>query len=364
MMRTLAHRRAFTLIELLVVIFILVVLTVLAIGIAAPQTQQRRLREAARQTELYLHRARARALELGQVVGVLLVPYRPDPASTAQPFCVQLYTLTLPDPYVGGNLPPLSGVPTQAVILDVNYTPPPGLPQYFVLRVNDAGWQGLIRRGDLIQIGQKGGWHVILGSVDDSGGGSPGIDAQGYLQYRNWIIRLSTIGSSDPIGANRFPFRPGDVVPGGFRVQRMPRPDALTFSTIEPLELPEGVVVDLLQSRIELGPTNMPPLMDPNGNGVLIAFTPQGEMLVLHPTFGLLHGDVFLMVGTQDQVEQINAQGHTRNLLDTETYWVGVNRRTGQVMTAINAGPDPTNAVPDLLDALRFIRSWDSEGGG
>ena len=335
-----ARRSGFTLMELLVTIFILVAITVIALGVAAPDTQQRRLREAARQVELYLHRARSRAQELGRPVGVVVVPYRPAPSAPAAAYALQLFTAEVPEPYVAGS-------PTARIRVErVELSPPPGTPVYFVLRNTDTGWQGLVRVGDLVQLNHQGPWYRILGSQSDPGGtGFPGVDGQGFLQYEYWRVRLSWAGSSDVLGPVRqFPYRLGDQVE--IRVMRFPRPQSQTFTAAEPLELPQGVVIDLPRSGIAL----------PNGAtinavpGMFIGFSAAGQPFAIR-NGQLLQGHVFLLVGLVERV----ADG--TNLSEPGTYWVGVNGRTGQITTAINAGGN------NPLQAMQYILQWDSEGG-
>ncbi len=336
-----ARRSGFTLMELLVTIFILVAITVIALGVAAPDTQQRRLREAARQVELYLHRARSRAQELGRPVGVLVVPYRPNPTAPAANYALQLFTVEVPEPYVAGS-------PTAPVyIVRVETNPPAGSPKYFVLGVTDPGWQKLVRQGDLVRLNQQGPWHQILGSVDSNGNGFPGVDAQGYLDYPFWVVRMSWAGSSDVLGPERqFPYRAKDRLTQGVVVLRYPRPNAQTFTAAEPLELPQGVVIDLPRSGVAL----------PNGAtinavpGMFIGFSAAGQPFAIR-NGQLLQGHVFLLVGLVERV----ADG--TNLSEPGTYWVGVNGRTGQITTAINAGGN------NPLQAMQYILQWDSEGG-
>ncbi|GEM_PF-1463244 len=341
-----APRGGFTLMELLVTIFILVAITVIALGVTAPDTEQRRLREAARQVEIFLHQARAEAQEQGRPVGVMLVPYRPAPSAAVAPYALQLHMVELPEPYIAGS-------PANPVrVVQVQTNPPPGQAASFVLAIPDVGWQGLIRVGDLVQLNQQGPWYQLLGAVDSNG--SLRVDAKGFLLEPLWVVRMSWSGSSDVLGPVRqFPYRPGDALPQGIQVLRFPRIDAQSFSPNEPLELPQGTVIDLRDSRITwpnggLGPTLNHPA------GVFVGFSAQGEVFVLHPGYSsVLQGNVFLLVGLVERAAD------RTNLREPGTYWVGINHRTGQVMTAVNAG----SATGNFLAATQYIRSWDSEGG-
>ncbi len=340
-------RGGFTLMELLVTIFILVAITVIALGVAAPDTEQRRLREAARQLEIYLHQARARAKEQGRPVGVMIAPYRSAPGGAAVPYALQVHMVEIPEPYVAGT-------PANPVrVMQVVTAPQPGQPAHFVLLIPDVGWQGLVRVGDLVRLNQQGPWYQILGAVDS--GGNLRVDGNGFLQEPFWVVRMSWAGSSDVLGPVRqFPFRPGDVLPQGVRVLRFPRLDVQSFSPTDPLELPQGVGLDLRSSQIAWA-NGVANLNHPAG--VFIGFNAQGEVFALHPdptpttnpnSPRILFGDVFLLVGLVERIVE------GTNLGEPGSYWVGINRRTGQVMTAVNAGGG---------NPMLYIRQWDSEGG-
>jgi prepilin-type N-terminal cleavage/methylation domain-containing protein len=73
-------RRGITLIELLVVMFILLMLTTVALPMLQPDDDSRRIREAARMVNVYLSSARLRAMETG---GPRATPTRPS--SSARP---------------------------------------------------------------------------------------------------------------------------------------------------------------------------------------------------------------------------------------------------------------------------------------
>src|SRR5687768_6520974 len=63
-------RRGITLIELLLVIFIMLLITAIAIPTMSPSIEQRRIRETSRLVTSYIQGARTRAIQIGRPVGV------------------------------------------------------------------------------------------------------------------------------------------------------------------------------------------------------------------------------------------------------------------------------------------------------
>ena len=79
MARNIPKRRGVTLTELLVVVAIIIIVTAVLVPMLSPILEGREVREAARQVNVYIQRARARALELGRPVGVVIRRSDSDP---------------------------------------------------------------------------------------------------------------------------------------------------------------------------------------------------------------------------------------------------------------------------------------------
>ena len=91
-----AIRGGMTLIELLMVVFILLLVTAIAIPVMRPAMEGRRIREAARAMNVYLGSARGRAAEIGRPCGVLIERYDGNPQ-----LAMTLHQAEVPPPYAG-----------------------------------------------------------------------------------------------------------------------------------------------------------------------------------------------------------------------------------------------------------------------
>ena len=95
------RRRGVTLIELLVVVSIMLMLAAYALPKLAPMARERKVREAARSVNVFLSRARSRAIETGRPCGVVFQRFNDtagDPLSNA---ATMLYQAEVPPPYAG-----------------------------------------------------------------------------------------------------------------------------------------------------------------------------------------------------------------------------------------------------------------------
>jgi prepilin-type N-terminal cleavage/methylation domain-containing protein len=94
---TTVHRHGVTLLELLVVMLILLMVTAAAIPMMAPALQNRRMREAARLASSYISGARARAIQSGRDVGVMIERFE------GRPYAMTLSYVDVPLPYAGDS---------------------------------------------------------------------------------------------------------------------------------------------------------------------------------------------------------------------------------------------------------------------
>lgn len=317
----LRRRSGFTLVEMLVVIIVVLAITALAIGIAIPNVQQKRLREAARQINAFVQGAKARAGETGRPVAVILEPDR------GQQLMVRtLKYAEVPPPYAGDTI---------ASTAQITFPVAGGVANTGVVTVSDVGWQGLVRAGDFIQFNLQGHYYAIIGPAD----------AQGYINSNQWQI-----APYDTITVVR---NPGG--PLRYQVIRQPVASAGTD-----LELPESVVVDLTQSGPESGV--FPPAIA--ARPIVLVFSPGGAVLQCWANgYSVAVSQPFyLMVGKRERVEFTAAP--ERNMDDFETIWITINHQTGLVTSVENAGGGNTgNFVTDLNTSRDFARKAQTLGG-
>ncbi|MBI1900584.1 MAG: prepilin-type N-terminal cleavage/methylation domain-containing protein [Planctomycetia bacterium] len=313
-----ARRDAFTLIELLVVIFIMLVITAIVIKMATPDTEARQLRESARQVAGFIAMARTRAIETGRPAG-FRIETDLQGTSGALFFGRTIYAVEVPPPYAGDTI-------NRSYATVTGNQPVGSVADPAFITVADVAWQNQVRRGDLIQFNNQGHQYIIAGSVPT------GADAQGFLRDSTWVVR--------PLDTTNGLRNPGVAIT--YRVTRQP-----IKSTVTPLELPEGFVVDLSMSGF--GPTGT---QFRSIFGVTVIFSPNGSVLSVADgsTGGLLvppNGPVFFLVGTQAGLVRTPLSGPAPpppldpaqyNLGSHKTFWVGVNHQTGLVAPVENIG--------------------------
>ncbi len=271
------RRGGFTLVEMIVVIGIMAMVTTVAIRVAVPDAESRRMREAARQVDIFIHGARARAIEANRPFGVRIIP-------EANGGAIRLTYVQVPEPYAGDTYN------SRAEIVSASQ-----------IRITDVGWQGIVAPGDLIQLNHVG--HVYqLTNTPNSG--------------------VWTLVSTDP-AMGEIPYDPGLLVP--YKVLRNP------VKAGGDLELPEGVVLDTTVSGIgnaAIGP--------PSGGNITFLFSPSGRLTAASAGgAGFAPGStLYLNVG---KAENLGLGGPT-NVDDLGSYWVSINGQTGLVTTAENAG--------------------------
>lgn len=174
------RRRAFTLIELLVVLFIIVIVSVVALPAVLPAFSHRQVSEAARILEVSLAGARDSAVRTGQPSGIRLLP---DPAyplthistptspmvDQLNPYSILAYNRIMPiaaapeynegaaSVYPGTiySIGVTSGLPV--LVLEQAVTNQAGMPNA------PTSWFWNIRVGDKIQLNGAGPWYTIVG---------------------------------------------------------------------------------------------------------------------------------------------------------------------------------------------------------
>jgi len=337
-------RRAVTLVEMLIVVSIIMILMVITLK-AMPKTEDRRVREAAREVNVYLSSARNRAMELGRSCGVLLHRTMNN-----------LQRTTLIDQCEGPQ--PFAGDVINAVVKVQDFTNTPSSPRFRLkIRSGDCS-EFIIRPGDRIRLNNQGPFyrislgHSLDSSITDDFPGDPnGIyfdlnagsdtDGDGFIDDHFLYLTLDIQDAQ----MQQFPWPYVSTglwsTPVSFLIERLPVKTAAT-----PLQLPEGTALDLNAS----GTDNLA-LTDHIWNNwildVLIIFSPNGSLEAYyfqgsrHPASQPL----FLMVGKRDRVRDYASDplpaspnlNELPNWADLSSTWVTINYQTGMVSTSENS---------------------------
>ncbi len=348
--------RAFTLVELLVVISIMILLAAYVLPKMQPAAEGRRLREAARMTNVFLSRARARAIETGRPCGVLFQPLENpiiiiDALGNEQEIYSAsnvLYQVEVPPPYAGQATNSRVTVQAGGGSLVVTATASGDFP------VSPT----IVNSGDLIQLNNQGPWYQITLVAADQ-------------------LRLTI----DPARLGRIPpFPPTAQIP--FTILRRPAP-----TIAPPLRLPTDTVVDLSAS----GTTQVPNQFGQGvQNPVMVLFSPNGSVNrcywfernvvtgLLELRAGIPSEPIFLLIGRESQVglfepkydsgapgtalEQLSNQPNEKkpNWQLPDNLWITIASQTGLVSVSENNEPAD---YYDSQDADRRTDWWSSDQG-
>jgi prepilin-type N-terminal cleavage/methylation domain-containing protein len=357
------RRKALTLIELLVVIAVASLLLAAAVPLLRMPLQGRKIREAAREVNLFLNRAKARAAELGRPVGVIIRRAAlPNGAIYAQ----QLYLAELPPPYAGDDSTAHAMI---AAPIDRDMDGRPDWPCSARLYSSALAISlSLVSKGDLIQFGfQEPAYRITDVSQPDPANQPDVVDVQ-FEPVRP----LSTLN----------PPSPTSNVP--FRVFRSPGVNSITGQYVipsigAPLDLPNGTVIDLTASGI--GATSRE--FGLSSTDVVIMFGPGGNVEQVYggrQAGGVdPSGMIYLLIGRLDRVYQdpFTRGPDTRaNLMDAESIWITVSPQTGKIGTVENVSldedpdvppppaPIPPEKEPVLLKKARGFASGTQDMGG
>jgi type II secretory pathway pseudopilin PulG len=344
-----------TLIELLVVVAIVVTLLAAGVPMMQPALRDARIRESARQLNVFCTVAKGRARELGRPAGIWF-----DRAAAGGNAVFEIHIAEEPLPY-SGDL-----VSSTAVLLDndgngvVNgndIQPSPGLDYNMTLsKAQNSIAILVIKAGDDVQFNNQGPKYKITLIRDPGGATNP------------YQLRI-TVPSGVPAAL------PSTAVP--YTVFRQP-----VKSSLPSLQLSGGTVVDLEYSGIgatstlfNAQHTNQPNSL--NADPVIMMFDTAGSVervYTRYPTGGgssayggqYANGTIHLLVGRFDQTTpppalataaSPPATAEQTNLVDDSTVWISVGSRTGNVSSAENLS-DTTVAEARLL-----ARSAQSMGG-
>lgn len=382
-----SSRRGVTILELLVVLLILLMVTAAAIPIVVPAMQNRQMRESARLVSSYFAIARSRAIETGRPVGVVVERFN------GQPFGMVLSQVEVPPPYSGD---------VENSRITVDSMAMPGKITGFVF--GDAGWKGLVRYGDQVKLDFRGPTYILasVSPVPMTGDPEAGKAVLADPMTIDWFLVTQT-GQPPPFIPPTYDVPPGTGVP--FQIIRQP-----TRSATAPLQLPEGIVVDLTCSGMgAVGSfmaaasfgvpdvmTGSPPPYPPPivAYDPVIMFSPSGRLEAVsqgdlgrlaHPTDA-----VYLLLGRRDLMFDAAQRNQPADVVDQNLspipnpptvtpappphFWVSIGYQTGLVTVAEvasnlqNYQPMPakqlTNVITDALPFAReFARQSQSVGG-
>ncbi len=340
-------RQGMTLMELLVVVSILLILTVVAVPMITPSAESRRMREAARQINVYLGIARAKAMETSRAHGVIF-----KRESGLNQACTTLFLAEVPPPYAGDTfdtklqLQSLGGGQYRA------YKDPNDTNQW----IN----QDLVEVGDLIQFRGQGPMYRIAAMQDL--GGNPDLDQLTLtLDQPTWVAEVP------------WPSQPSYSPPMAFQIFRQPVP-----TMAESLQLPTSIAIDTRWSGIGTDASGnrtdtFRPADDADNEPVIVMFSPKGEVERVYcrrystwPT-GTWEGGrpvepLYLLVGRQERVATTVTnppapEDGLWNWQDTTNLWIAINPQTGLVRAM-----EVANAA-SLVDSRRIARTGQSMGG-
>jgi Tfp pilus assembly protein FimT len=335
-----------TLIELLVVVSIMLMVTVIAVPAMKPALENRKIREAAREVNVYLGSAHNHAVELGRPVGVF---FTRDSSTQGNP-CATLQQIDIPAPYAGDTIGTTASVTASPSSPNSNGTPTAYTVQ---ITFNGSVNTNLFHAGDYIQFNLQGPLYTITGASGSSA--------------------TATI-TLPPNGALPWPSPPQGVL---FQITRLPdfsgNVTLATQSAVAPLQLPAGTVIDLQTSGTNnLQAAGTSPYAGfgvntatlPN-NVAMLLFSPAGGVYAVYANGVLspLIDPVYFLIGRRDRMYL--PVDNLANWQDPSNLWVSVTPQTGRITTVENAvvagAASPTNAA--ITAARYFALQGQSKGG-
>lgn len=331
-------RRGFTLIEMLIVITIMLMLIAAGATMMRPDVEGRRLREAAREVNVYLNSARNRALETGMPCGVTFRNFG------APGFALTADQCEVPPCYSGDTEQSMAQVTyVNGNIVNVTFvdgTTPVTLPN------------GLIRPGDAIQFNYQGPLYAI--APTNTNPQTNPVDGNGYLAGVG-SPALPLVATFDATQIQYVPWATTKTVP--YRIYRSPIKGAA-----QALQMPAGTVVDLTASGNTAAPggNDFTILFSPNG-GVACVYVAAAQILVTDPIF-LLVGKRGRMLNASQQPPTTDNKDQWANWQDGGNIWVVVNPQTGVVTSEVVTPTSTTPSDPAYVDPSLAAGAYQASG--
>lgn len=306
-------RRGITLLELLVVMLILLMVTAAAIPIIAPAMQNRQMRESTRLVTSFIGAAKARAVQTGRPVGVVIE------RENGQAFAFRMAQVEVPPPYSGdvvGAKLAVVGVPESSASINakVNFGAlfVGSTAVWFHATEPAAGMLNttLLRVGDQIQFNGQGPHFTILGPDPDANGSIGDVTSTTPLEFAYAYV---------PPLKQAFPWTNTAPAPqpASYQIARQP-----VRTSSPPLQLPETIAFDLSLSGaggmlyniasysdpIGTVPVNAPRvLLDP-----VIIFSPAGrvEWVSVPPNGQLIRttDPVYILIGRRELMFDVTSR--------------------------------------------------------
>jgi type II secretory pathway pseudopilin PulG len=390
-----AVRGGVTLIELLVVITILMMITAAAIPLIAPSVQNRRVREATRLVSSYFAAARARAAETGRPVGVMIQGFTAGLASSTSPtagttnynFSMNLSMVETPVPYAGDT------VSSQLAVLQPPFptnppaqlpwpppSPPPSPPYFHAAYYSqlavylpstsvDAWAAQNIRVGDAIRFNYRGPFYYfdkfnqstsypITNSYITLP--APILPASGTMIPQAWTVGLWSSG----VGTTGNQLDPNSLLVQNVETpafvvssiaSTIPSTQTVPYqifrqpvrSAVDPLQLPEGIVIDLQCSGMSTGTSGTYSGVFSGAASPIIMFSPKGNVELIYDNGPQrATGTIYLLLGRREQTVASSSIAYP-NLADLNSLWVAIAPQTGKVLTAENGSSyvDPSTST-------------------
>ena len=339
-------RLGLTLVELLIVVTILILLVGVTLPMMQPLLEGREIREAARQIDAYMARAKSRAMTLGRPVGVL---FTPQEANRSAAF--QISIVEVPLPYAGD-----STASRAEIVASTN--------NVWTAKLSGTAFTrpDLIRVGDLIKFDYRGPLYPVQTFAPTP---------SGVATLTFGLERVDKF-AREPIPPPQITKPQPNVALAGvpFQVFRQPR-----RTSAAPLELPAPAAVDLSLSGTGLRDAGTFDffVQDAASGGFAITFAPSGQVDTVYLSLGLgpqkfrPMGTIFLMVGKTNQVGQVTDDQTPVNLQDPHNLWISIAHRTGQVTINPNNvvwQPGQGLSLPEKLALSRELATSGQSMGG
>ena len=377
-----------TLVELLVVIVILALLTAAALPVLTPSTTERRLRESSRELNAYLSRAQANAIRTQRPYGIALKRLSSETGKADdRGVCVEVMAVEQPAPYCGFDENSRMRVahhevPTTNLVYLQFLTRNPNSSSTGNSNGIPLGWMPDLVPSDLIRVGdvvEVAGSRFIIHPSSSSNliGYIYGNDGSTIVQ-----VTAQPLGSTgqliNPVRDNEGTrISAGNLTdktpywsePLRYKILRQPTP-----TSVEPLQLPDGIAVDLeasgifgevpfhysdgnsgtiLNETVDDSPIYI--LFSPDGNiervqlqrvqqdgaqAITQLITPTNNVALLVGRRELIPADTTLDLTSGSETQQ-ELEKSKLNWLNLESRWVVIGAQTGAVVTSENAFVSP-----------------------